>query len=93
MSFPDNDTYTCQNCGRKFENITDLEQMTDAHLRLEPGDPYPAGECPDCGAVVHVDDPDWRHIVEDILEHTDILPTLIGINGELDSLIEQEMKK
>jgi len=46
----------CGNCGRVlaeaelthvFPDIPDLTQ------RITPGEPVPAGECPECGALVH----------------------------------------
>ena len=46
----------CDNCGkvcdeaelaRVFPDIPDLTE------RIAPGEPVPAGECPDCGALVH----------------------------------------
>ncbi len=44
--------YKCQNCGEmwseeKLKPISHLEQ------RVAAGEPMPAGECPDCGAVCH----------------------------------------
>jgi hypothetical protein len=49
-------TVECGNCGKvsdeselthPFPDIPDLTQ------RIEPGEPVPFGECPECGALVH----------------------------------------
>ena len=47
--------YLCSNCGAIHERLN--VQFPDIpHLleRIAPGEPVPAGECPDCGALVHV---------------------------------------
>lgn len=42
----------CQNCGATWPE-SQLEPIDDIYLRVEPGEPMPAGECPDCGALCH----------------------------------------
>ncbi len=32
----------------------DLDLIADIHLRVAPGEPYPAGECPECGCLCHL---------------------------------------
>ena len=46
----------CGNCGK----VWDEEELTrvfpdipDLAERIAPGEPVPAGECPECGALVH----------------------------------------
>jgi len=47
----------CDNCGRRFEDDTKLRHIfpdiPDLLTRLDPGGTVPAGECPDCGALVY----------------------------------------
>lgn len=45
----------CQDCGGRWgEN--DLHAVRHLTERVLPGEPMPAGECPDCGAVCHLID-------------------------------------
>ena len=40
----------CQNCGA-IVNDEDLKPIKDLMQRVEPGEPMPSGECPECGAL------------------------------------------
>src|SRR3990167_2422848 len=40
----------CQNCGKAW-NVDDLLPIRDIYERVAAGEPMPAGECPDCGAL------------------------------------------
>src|SRR3990167_1944713 len=42
----------CQNCG-KNRDADELHPIRDIHERVTAGEPMPAGECPDCGALCH----------------------------------------
>jgi len=44
------DRSACQNCGKEWDN-GQLNPIQDIHQRVEPGEPMPSGECPDCGAL------------------------------------------
>ena len=46
-----------------------------------------------CGSIDGVELYDYETIIKDILKHTEVLPTLLGINDELDTLIEVALKK
>lgn len=47
----------CQNCGQ-FWPDDHLEPVQHPARRIEPGEPWPTGECPDCGALCQpVDEP------------------------------------
>lgn len=50
----ENEEYQCQNCQETWE-LSELNPMPTAHIfeRVAPGEPMPAGECPECGAVCH----------------------------------------
>lgn len=44
-------TYTCQNCGMKW-NFDDLCQpINHFDERVQPGEIVPGGECPDCDSL------------------------------------------
>ena len=45
-----------------------------------------------CGGLDSLEFEDNEQIVQDILKHKKILPTLLGINKELDALIAEQMK-
>ena len=47
----------CANCGRRFRE-EDLAPMEDIFQRVSPGEIMPAGECPDCGALAHLLEPE-----------------------------------
>jgi hypothetical protein len=40
----------CQNC-RRIWNPDELKHIKDIFERVDPGEPMPSGECPDCGAL------------------------------------------
>lgn len=42
----------CQNCGKVWP-VARLDDIEDVHSRVGVGEPMPAGECPECGAVCH----------------------------------------
>ena len=44
----------CQNCDWTGSE-TDLREAKDLFLRVAPGEPMPAGDCPSCGALCHAD--------------------------------------
>ncbi len=51
----------CNNCefvGFIDELETPLDQIPDLAERVAPGEPTPAGECPDCKALVHANGPE-----------------------------------
>jgi|SRR6185295_8749517 len=43
----------CPNCG-KVSSELELAEIKDIFLRVDPGEPMPAGECPECGALCHI---------------------------------------
>jgi hypothetical protein len=49
---PDITLYECQNCGARWSE-DQLNILEDTHERVAPGEPMPAGECPECCAVCH----------------------------------------
>ena len=48
----DETKYECQNCGSEWAE-DELEDLIDITERVAPGEPMPAGQCPDCGALCH----------------------------------------
>ena len=43
----------CQNCGKVNKKFKPLEEVKNLLLRIAPGEIVPAGECLECGALVH----------------------------------------
>lgn len=43
----------CENCGREWP-LDRLYPIKDIGQRAAPGEPMPAGECPECRAVCHL---------------------------------------
>lgn len=48
--------YCCQNCDFETQAVNELNEPTDLWERVSPGEPTPAGECPECGALCHGED-------------------------------------
>ncbi len=46
--------YRCGNCAFVTFNLEVLPPIKDLLHRVAPGEPMPAGECPTCGALVHL---------------------------------------
>lgn len=46
----------CANCDWSGD-IDDLKPIKDIHQRVAPGETMPAGECPECGCLAHLDEP------------------------------------
>lgn len=48
----------CDNCGKTFAEESELAHVfpdiPDLLERIAPGETVPIGECPDCGALVHI---------------------------------------
>jgi NAD-dependent SIR2 family protein deacetylase len=51
----------CENCDQTY-SADKLAPIVDASLT--PGDPSPAGRCPECGQLAYVDAPDLTAVVE-----------------------------
>jgi hypothetical protein len=49
-----NDRVACEDCGWKG-TARELGSISDFAERVFPGEICPAGECPDCGALAHLD--------------------------------------
>jgi len=47
--------FECQDCGTRFADESELVwPISDLEERVLPGEIMPYGECPECGAVVHL---------------------------------------
>ena len=46
-------TFKCQNCEATFSTAQELSWIKRLTERVAPSEPMPAGECPECGALVH----------------------------------------
>lgn len=46
-------TCVCDNCGWSGPDA-DTGEIKDVMMRVAPGEIMPVGECPDCGALVHL---------------------------------------
>jgi DNA-directed RNA polymerase subunit RPC12/RpoP len=59
--------YVCDNCGRRYERQEDFKhvfpRIPDLLQRLDPGGTVPAGECPECGALVYLETEPVRVLV------------------------------
>lgn len=81
--------YICQTCEKTYDNEEEFYSRI-LFQRVSPGEPTPAGQC-DCGGLVYLNLPDWKNIVEKILEESEILPVLMHVDPELDELIAQRL--
>jgi len=52
---PETKHASCDNCEWRG-STDDLDMITDAEQRLEPGYITPAGQCPECGALAYLTD-------------------------------------
>lgn len=48
---------SCDNCDWSGD-IDDLKPIKDIYQRVAPGEVMPAGECPECGCLAHVEETD-----------------------------------
>ena len=44
--------YRCEDCGAEIESGRLIWPITDVSEKVLPGEIMPAGECPECGALV-----------------------------------------
>lgn len=52
--------FVCNNCGwTGNELVYELPELDQLYERIEPGETVPAGECPECDALAHVNKSDW----------------------------------
>jgi len=49
------EVYSCQNCGWETEDPSQLHEIEDLLERVAPGEPMPHGQCPECGALCHLE--------------------------------------
>ena len=47
----------CANCGKKFRQV-DLAPIEHVFQRVLPGETMPAGQCPGCGALAYLLEPE-----------------------------------
>jgi predicted RNA-binding Zn-ribbon protein involved in translation (DUF1610 family) len=40
--------------------LNEMKGIQDIYVRVEPGEEHPAGECPECGALCHLDNDPYR---------------------------------
>lgn len=48
-------TYTCEDCGKTYNNLHNMDRIDDAEDRVSPGELMAAGQC-ECGSLVAVVD-------------------------------------
>ena len=51
-------TYKCDNCGKRYADDDEriaMDKIKDLSMRVDPGCEVPAGECPECGALVYLE--------------------------------------
>jgi len=52
----------CNNCQKKWDS-KDLAMIDNIWERCDPGDEFPAGQCPDCGALCFIEKPtEYAHM-------------------------------
>lgn len=52
-SLPEGNACECQDCEWRG-HIDDCKPIKHLHERVAPGEPMPAGECPECGALASI---------------------------------------
>jgi len=50
--------HVCQNCGSAFPAERELPAVQALGQRVSPGELMPSGECPECGALCHLEAPE-----------------------------------
>lgn len=53
----DNHPVQCGNCEWRGTG-KQLKPVENLFMRVDPGEPMPAGECPECGSLAHIVEPD-----------------------------------
>lgn len=56
--------YVCQNCDWRGPEEALVAEIHDLEQRVGVGEPMPAGECPECGALCHEDEAPPRYTAE-----------------------------
>ncbi len=88
--------FECGNCGK----VWDAEELTrvfpdipDLAERIAPGEPVPAGECPDCGALVHaVRETLMCRVCGQVVKAADIREHLIEHNPNADGIDWEDVR-
>jgi len=86
----------CGNCGKVWdeEELTrvfpDIPDLTE---RIAPGEPVPAGECPECGALVHVVRETFRcRVCGQVVKAADIREHLIEHNPNAEGMDWEDVR-
>ena len=85
--------YLCDNCGKRYEREDQL-RFVFPHIpglaeRLDPGGIVPAGECPECGALVYLEDQPVRVLV--LLEGGLVRDVLANKPGVEVAVLDQDI--
>ena len=86
----------CGNCGKVWdeERLTrvfpDIPDLTE---RIAPGEPVPAGECPECSALVHVVRETFRcRVCGQVVKAADIREHLIEHNPNAEGMDWEDIR-
>ena len=86
----------CGNCGKVWdeEELTrvfpDIPDLTE---RIAPGEPVPAGECPDCGALVHaIRETFMCRVCGEVVKAADIREHLIEHNPNAEGMDWEDVR-
>ena len=63
----------CANCETTFEDHSALADISDLWQRIEPGEIFPEGQCPECGSFVFDEDDKHLQAVDNIRKNADLL--------------------
>jgi hypothetical protein len=87
--------FECQNCWGQWE-YSELNPIKDIMERVAPGEPMPAGECPECGALCHPQQiKPQTPILFKIMRaaqacwDTDIVATKLGMTREASGILKE----
>jgi len=92
--------YVCDNCSSEWTK-NDLDSIDDLEARVLPGEPMPAGQCPECGAVCHGVKTKFNHayqmafeVVSDSKNPNDntVFEILSGLSQRLTNLLNNSQE-
>lgn len=89
---------TCNNCGRQWQ-VEKLKSIDNLQQRVAPGEIVPTGECPECGALCHLEQPArtvivnvYGGLVQAVYSDAKVVDVIV-VDWDQEGVTEEDMER